>query len=65
MENENHEVNNKRIIIHKITCIQNDMKIIKDTFFTMKMEMEEMKKKIQELILVREKDNEKNYWFYK
>ena len=65
MDEEKHEVNNKRIIIHKITCIQNDMRIIKDTFYTMKMEMEEMKKVVQELILVRDKDTEKNYWFYK
>jgi len=65
MDEENHEVNNKRIVIYKLSCIQNDMRIIKDTFYTMKMEMEEMKKVVQELILVRDKDTEKNYWFYK
>lgn len=65
MDEENHEVNSKRIVIYKLSCIQNDMRIIKDTFYTMKMEMEEIKKVVQELILVREKDTEKNYWFYK
>jgi len=56
---------NNRNINFKLVNINNDIKIIKDTLFDMKVEMNEMKKLIQELILVSQKEPEKNYWFYK
>jgi len=62
---EDKVLNNKKILTHKLCIIQNDIKIMKDTMFDMKMEMNEMKKLIQELILVSQREPEKNYWFYK
>ena len=57
----------ERIILHKICIINNDIKIMKDTIFDMKIEMNEMKKLLEDIILFNQKkDNvEKNYWFYK
>lgn len=57
---------NRRNIVFKITCINNDIKVIKDTLFDMKVEMNEMKKLIDEYIIKPKKEKlEKNYWFYK
>jgi len=59
--------NQQRMILHKICIINNDIKIMKDTIFDMKIEMNEMKKLLEDIILFNQKkDNvEKNYWFYK
>lgn len=59
--------NQQRMILHKICIINNDIRIMKDTIFDMKMEMNEMKKLLEDIILFNQKkDNvEKNYWFYK
>ena len=59
--------NQERMILHKICIINNDIKIMKDTIFDMKIEMNEMKKLLEDIILFNQKkDNvEKNYWFYK
>lgn len=61
------EAPSERIILHKICIINNDIKIMKDTIFDMKIEMNEMKKLLEDIILFNQKkDNvEKNYWFYK
>jgi len=56
----------KKIVIHKISIIQNDIKIMKDTMFDMKMEMNEMKNLIRQIIL--ENENKKpeisKGWFW-
>jgi len=62
---EDEKKNEKRILTHKLSVVSNDIKIMKDTMFDMKIEMNEMKKIIYELILVTQKEPEKNYWFYK
>ena len=61
------EAPSERIILHKICIINNDIKIMKDTIFDMKIEMNEMKKLLEDIILFNQKkDNvQKNYWFYK
>ena len=57
---------NSRNINFKLVNINNDIKIIKDTLFDMKVEMNEMKKLIEEYIIKPKKEKlEKNYWFYK
>lgn len=57
---------NRRNINFKLVNINNDIKIIKDTLFDMKVEMNEMKKLIEEYIIKPKKEKlEKNYWFYK
>lgn len=56
----------KKIVLHKISIIQNDIKIMKDTMFDMKMEMNEMKNLIRQIIL--ENENKKpeisKGWFW-
>lgn len=42
--------NKKRIILHKISIIENEIKIMKDTMFDMKIEMNEIKKLIMEIV---------------
>ena len=66
------KLNNKRILTHKLTIIQNDIKIMKDTIFDLKMKMNEMKKLILDIIQFNHAQNiksnnndKKNYWFYK
>lgn len=56
---------NKKIVQYKISLIENDIKVIKDTLFDMKIEMNEIKKLIEEYIIKPKKEKlEKNYWFY-
>ena len=67
---EEEKINNKRILTHKLSVVQNDIKIMKDTMFDMKIEMNEMKKLIFELVKYNhqqsvKEDEKKNYWFYK
>ena len=61
MENEN-----KKMVIHKLSIINNDIKIMKDTIFDMKMEMNEMKKLIMQIIACHENNKEKisKGWFW-
>ena len=57
---------NKKIVQYKISLIENDIKIMKDTMFDIKIEINEMKKLIDEYIIKPKKEKlEKNYWFYK
>jgi len=54
-------------ILHKICIINNDLKILKDTFFDMKVEMNEMKQLLEQIIAFnnqKKEDSKKNYWFY-
>ena len=55
-----------RQVLYKITIINNDIKIMKDTIFDMKMELNEMKKSIEQLIIYNQKKDEtkNNYWFF-
>ena len=56
----------KKIVVHKISIIQNDIKIMKDTMFDLKMEMNEIKNLIRQIIL--ENENKKpeisKGWFW-
>lgn len=59
----------QRILTHKISIINNDIKIMKDTIFDMKIEMNEMKQLLEQIIIYNNKnqkieDTKKNYWFY-
>tara|TARA_R100001509_G_C4843475_1_gene207459 strand:- start:929 stop:1123 length:195 start_codon:yes stop_codon:yes gene_type:complete len=57
----------KAHVLHKICIINNDLKILKDTFFDMKIEMNEMKKLLDQIIAFNNlqiKENKKNYWFF-
>tara|TARA_R110000772_G_scaffold10061_2_gene32480 strand:+ start:455 stop:655 length:201 start_codon:yes stop_codon:yes gene_type:complete len=63
------EMNNKRVVLYKITCLKNDINIMKTLMNDMRVEMTEMKKIMMEYlskpdINVKEK-KENNYWFYK
>ncbi len=59
-------INNKKVITNKLTHISNEIKIMKDTMFDMKVEMNQMKKDLETYIIKPKKDKlEKNYWFYK
>jgi len=68
---EEEKINNKRILTHKLSVVQNDIKIMKDTMFDMKIEMNEMKKLIMDIIQYNnnkesvKQEEKKNYWFYK
>tara|TARA_E500000318_G_scaffold39360_1_gene37919 strand:+ start:335 stop:529 length:195 start_codon:yes stop_codon:yes gene_type:complete len=59
--------NDEKIILHKFNIISNDIKIMKDTIFDMKIELNEMRKILQELINYNNQKIEepkKNYWFF-
>jgi len=68
---EEEKINNKRILTHKLSVVQNDIKIMKDTMFDLKCEMNEMKKLIMDIIEYNnnkesvKEEEKKNYWFYK
>ena len=56
---------NKKMVIHKLSIINNDIKIMKDTIFDMKMEMNEMKKLIMQIIACQENKAEiSKGWFW-
>ena len=67
---EEEKINNKRILTHKLSVVQNDIKIMKDTMFDMKIEMNEMKKLIMDIIQYNnnkesvKQEEKKNYWLY-
>ena len=63
------EMNNKRGVLYKITCLKNDINIMKTLMNDMRVEMTEMKKIMMEYLSkpdINVKENkENNYWFYK
>ena len=62
-------MNNKRVVLYKITCLKNDINIMKTLMNDMRVEMTEMKKIMMEYLSrpdINVKENkENNYWFYK
>jgi len=68
MDREDINGKDNRIVLHKICIINNDIKIMKDTIFDMKIEMNEMKKLLEQMIVYNNQKIEEpknNYWFYK
>jgi|TARA_R110000868_G_scaffold315227_2_gene576125 hypothetical protein len=63
------EINQKRIVLHKISILKNDINIMKNMMNDMRVEMNEMKKIMMEYLSkpdINVKENkENNYWFYK
>ena len=60
---------NKKIVQYKISLIENDIKIMKDTMFDIKIEINEMKKLILDLVKYNhqqslKQEEKKNYWLY-
>jgi len=59
------EENSKKILIHKLSIINNEIKIIKDTMFDMKIEINEINKLLMQIVSCQENNKKiSKGWFW-
>jgi len=59
------EENSKKILIHKLSIINNEIKIMKDTMFDMKIEINEINKLLMQIVSCQENNKKiSKGWFW-